>query len=94
MSALFDTTDYEVPFPEVDGHRVDELGLAISGNLKLNRNNPDHTTFIESLTLGKRVTLNAYAIVASKRQGYRTHPDDTEQTDWIVALKIESLDFD
>ncbi len=88
MSALFDTTDYQIPFPKIDNKEVSEIALRLTGNLKLDRNNPEHVSLIESLTLGRYVMLNITASVDSKGQ---TIKSDDEVT-YYVGLKLHSLE--
>lgn len=65
-SELFDGSEYKIPFPLQDGKEVTDLVLRLSGNLKLNRNDPEHVSLIESLTLGRVVSLNIIAGVGGK----------------------------
>lgn len=88
---LFPGSDYEVPFPKVDGHNVTDLVLRLGGKLELNRNDPDHTAFIESLTLGRTVELRVVASVESKAQQLRGS-EESEQTVFVVGLRMHSAE--
>jgi hypothetical protein len=89
---LFDGTEYVVPFPQADGHQVTDLALRIAGSLRFNRNDPDHATMIESLTLGRVVTLEVTASVDAKLQGIRHDADGNEIVTHTVGLKIHTVD--
>lgn len=87
---LFDPTPYQIPFPKIDGHEVNELALRLAGNLALNRNDPEHVALIESLTLGRHVRFIVTATVVSKGQTFK----DDEQVTHTVGLKLHMIEQD
>jgi hypothetical protein len=91
-AGLFEGQEYEVPFPQVDGKEVTDLVLRLGGSLMLNRNDPAHAALIESLTLGKYVTLEVSASVDGKGQNIRTD-DEKETVTHHVALKLHAVEL-
>lgn len=88
---LFDTTKYQVPFQQADGHDVTDLVLRLAGTLKLNRNDPDHVALIDSLTLGRNVELRVFASVEGKAQSVRFQGDD-EIVTYTVGVRLHSAE--
>lgn len=88
---MFDTDQYKVPFPKVDDKEVTDLVLRLGGSLKLNRNDPEHAGLIESLTLGKYVTLTVTASVDGKFDSIRSD-EDKELVTHTVALKLHTAE--
>lgn len=88
---LFDSTEFKVDFPPVDGKEVTDLVLRFGGALKLNRNDPEHARMIESFTLGRFVTLTVSASVDSKGQSLRLDGDDNEVVTSAVGLKVQAV---
>ena len=88
---IFDGKEYEVPFAKVEGKEVNELALRLGGVLKLNRNDTDHVALIESLALGRMMTLTVTASVADKGQSVREGVDGTETVTYSVGLKIHEV---
>lgn len=88
---LFDGSQYEIPFPKIDGKDVNELALSLGGHLKLDRHNEEHVHLIESLTLGRYVTFTVTASVASKGQTVKIG-EDSEIVTHQVGLKLHSIE--
>jgi hypothetical protein len=88
---LFNGSEYAVPFPAVDEKEVADLVVRIGGSIRLNRNDPEHAAFVESLTLGRHVELAVLASVDGKGQSIRFDSDDNESVTYVVALKAHSL---
>lgn len=90
---IFDTEQYKVPFPKADGKEVTDLVIRLGGSLNLNRNDPKWAEFVESLTLGKHVTLEVSASVEAKGDTYRfSEKDETEQVVHSVSLRLQSVE--
>ncbi len=89
---LFDSTDYQIPFPKADGHEVTKLVLRLGGSLELNRNDPEHTALVESLTLGKHIDLSVTASVDGKTQQVRFDADDNQIVTHAVSLRLHTID--
>ena len=90
--ALFVASQYDIPFPKADGKEVDRIIIGLSGNLELDRNNPDHTQLVESLTLGRYLQLNVTASVDAKAQAVKATEDGTETVSHTVRLKLHSVE--
>lgn len=89
---LFDATQYEIPFPTIDGHKVDDLTLKLGGAINLSRNDPQHTALMESLTLGRRIRLVSYGIVTAKNHSVRRDIEGNELVTHAIGIKIESIE--
>jgi hypothetical protein len=89
---LFDSTNYQIPFPKADGHEVTDLVLRIAGTLKLNRHDPNHVKLIEDLNLGRYTTLTVTASVDGKAQTIRHDTNDQEIVTHTVGLKLHSAE--
>ena len=90
---LFPGADYEVPFPQVDGRDVDVIALRINGNITLNRNDPEHAAFVESLTLGRYVRLEVMASVTAKGQAWKAGDEELPgRVEYVIGLKAHSAD--
>ncbi len=85
---LFDSKEYEVPFPKADGKEVTDLVLRLAGVLKLNRNDPEHVALIESLSLGRVVSLTVTAGVDSKGQSVKEDISGAEAVTYTVGLRV------
>lgn len=57
---LFDASAYDredLALPKVDGHAIDRIAVAFSGEVMLDRSNPDHVALFRRLTLFKNAEL-------------------------------------
>jgi hypothetical protein len=88
---LFEGKQYEIPFPKADGKEVTDLVVRLAGNLKLNRNDPEHVALIESLNLGRMVELRITAGVDSKGQSVKEDIDGTETVTYSVGLRLHEV---
>lgn len=88
---LFDSTEYEIPFTPKTAERTDELVVRLNGGIKLNRNDPAHTSLVEALELGQFVQLAVTASVDGTAHSRRTDSDDTEKITYVVALKAHTI---
>ena len=89
----FDTEPYTLPIPKLDGHTADKVIIALSGSVELDRHNPTHLEFIETLTLGKDVDLDITATVTRKGFTLQAGKEDSpESTGYGVGLKVHSLE--
>lgn len=89
----FDAAAYELPIPRLDGHKADKLTLAFSGSIELDRTSEDDLELIESMRLGRDVTLQVTATVARKGFTLSAGKDDApEQTGYGVGLKVHTLE--
>lgn len=87
--SIFDASSYELPIPKLDGHKADKLTVQFSGSVELDRTSEDDLAIIESLTLGKSVTLTATAVVTKKGFTLSAGKEDgPETTGYGVALKV------
>ncbi len=89
---LFDSKEYEVPFPQADGREVDQLVVRVSGRLVLNRNDPEQAAMIEGFTLGRYVTLTVLASVDGKHNGLSVNSGGVEVVSHTVTLGVQSLE--
>lgn len=90
-SQLFDSKQFKVPFPEVDGLEVNDLAIVFSGRLVLNRNDPEHAKLMESLTLGRKVSLSVFGNVASKQDVVKYDQDAAEHVTHQVTIRIDDV---
>lgn len=89
---LFPATDYEIAFPQADGHNVDTLIVRLRGNIKLNRHDQASVDFIESLRLGKTIRLTILANVTSKGDAYTIDTDQNETVAHTVSLTADMIE--
>ena len=91
--AIFDASSYELPIPRLDGHKADNLTVSFSGGVSLDRTSEEDLELVDSLTLGKQVTLSVTAVVTKK--GFTLNPgrdENPETTGWGVGLRVQSLE--
>ncbi len=88
---LFDGAEYEVPFPQADGHTVNRLVIRLRGNIEQNRNDPDQTAFVEALRLGKYVALTCTASVSGKTQTFAEDAEGAEVVTHLVTLRVHEV---
>ena len=91
--AIFDATSYDLPIPSQDGHKADNLTIAFSGGVSLDRTSEEDLALVDELTLGKEVTLTVTAVVTKK--GFTLSPgrdENPETTGYGVGLKVNSIE--
>lgn len=94
---LFNSAEYRVPYPTIDGHEITNISISIGGTVNLDRNNPDHAHYAAALTLGRRLLLTDqdgnqyYAYVAQKPAAYTIDADGTDQVKQTIRLTIETV---
>jgi len=91
--AIFDASSYDLPIPRLDGHKADRLSVAFSGGVDLDRTSEEDLELVDTLTLGKEISLTVTAIVTKK--GFTLNPgkdENPETTGWGVGLKVVSLE--
>lgn len=91
---IFDASGYDLPIPRLDGHKADRMAITFSGGVDLDRTSQEDLDLVDSLTLGKGVTLTVTAIVTKK--GFSLSPgkdDEPERTGYGVGLKVQSLEL-
>ncbi len=90
---IFDATEYEVPFPDADGHKVTDLIIRIASlTLNLNRNDPDHAARVEAFTLGKHGRAEVLYSVEAKTDTLKIDDSGSEQVAHVVVLRIHSFE--
>lgn len=89
---LFDSQEYEVPFPKADDKEVTDLVLRLAGTIKLNRNDSDHAALLESFRLGGVHALAVTVGVEGKSQTARENSVGTESVTHTVGLRILEIE--
>ena len=90
---LFNAAQYDVPFPEADGHKVTDLTIRIAGlTLNLNRHDPDHTALVEAFTLGQHGRAEVLYSVEAKSDTLKVDDSGGETVTHIVVLRLHSFD--
>lgn len=89
----FDAAVYDLPIPAQDGHKADKLVISFSGSVELDRTNADDLDLVESLRLGREVTMRVSGPVTRKGFGLSGGKDDApETTTYGVSVKVQSLE--
>jgi len=93
--ALFDQTDYDDPrlmLDTVDGRDIDKIRLAFSGNVMLDRKDPNDVDLIRKLKLGQDLELRVSAQCAGKAQGFTTGKEgDLDAVVYTGGLKVTTV---
>lgn len=93
--ALFDQTAYNDPalaLDTVDGHDVDKIRLAFSGNVMLDRKSETDVDLIRKLKLGQDLELRVAATCAGKTQGFTTGKEgDLDAVVYTGSLKVTTV---
>lgn len=87
---LFDTSQYELPVPRVDGTAADAIELTFAGKVTLDPHDERDLALIERLRLDADYTLKVEAAVAGKAMKVRRGEDETTATH-VVALRVHTL---
>lgn len=91
--AAFDASVYDLPIPTEDGHKADKLVVSFSGSVELDRTSADDLDLVESLRLGREVTMRVSGPVTRKGFGLSGGKDDApETTTYGVSVKVQSLE--
>lgn len=90
IEPMFNTDEYQIPFPQIDGRDVADLAIRIGGNIKLNRNDPEHAAFMESLILGRHLQLTFVVSVDGKHHNIKGDSED-ETIAHVVILRVHGL---
>jgi hypothetical protein len=89
---LFNGEEYRVPFPQVDEKEVTNIALRLGGGLELNRHDPEHVALVESLSLGRMISLTVTASVDAKGQVLKQDAYGKEKLTHTVALRIHEVE--
>jgi hypothetical protein len=90
---IFDASAYQLPIPDLDGHKADRLALTFGGGVDLDRTSEDDLEFINGLELGRTVTLKVECIVTKKGFSYSAGKEDgPDSTGYGVGLKVVGLE--
>jgi hypothetical protein len=91
--AIFDAQKYDLPIPRLDGHKADNLSIAFSGGVSLDRTSEEDLDLVEMLTLGQEINLRITATVTKKGFTFAAGKEDSpETTGYGVGLKVHSLE--
>ena len=91
-SELFDGSQYDLPIPELDGHRADTLRIAVGGSIDLDLYDQHALDWLNQLKLGQNLELTVTLHVTSSSWRHSVKGED--QQDHVihqVALKATSI---
>ena len=93
--SLFDGSDYDredLALPKVDGHGIDRIAIAFSGEIMLDRSDPAHVALFRRLALFKSVELWVSATAKGQTTSGATNRDgDLDVVVGKRSLKIETV---
>lgn len=91
----FDPAMYEDPdlrIDKIDGQNVQQIAVAFSGRVMLDRANPDHVRLYNSLTIGRDVELRVSAkSLGLIGKGATNREGDLDVLVGTRALKVDTL---
>lgn len=82
---LFDSKQFQLPIPKLDGTKADKLELKVTGSIALDPTSEADLALINSLMLDQDVTLHLEAQIAGKAFKVARGEDETTATHVITA---------
>ena len=91
---LFDGAQYQLPIPQMDGHRADVLRVQIGGAIDLDLFDNDALQFLNGLKLGQDVEMTVtFRVSASAWRHGLKGEDQADHVVHQVGLKAHSIDL-
>lgn len=90
--AIFDSSEYEVPFTRPEAPDPHHVLLKLGGSLKLNRNDPHHMAMVERLELGKAIRLDVTATTTNAGDHYRIDDQGTVTVTYVIRLNADIIE--
>lgn len=87
---LFDTSEYELPVPRVDGQPADAIELTFSGKVTLDPHSEGDLALLERLKLDADATMRVEVAIAGKAMKVKRTEEETTATH-VVALRVHTL---
>lgn len=91
---IFDSSAYQLPIPNKDGHRADVIRLSVGGAIELDLYDEAALHYIQGLKLGQKIDITVTARVSSSVWTHSVKGDDQEDhAVFSVGLKAHSIDI-
>ena len=88
----FSRADYELPIPELDGHKGTTLDIRFSGCGALQPTDMDDLALLKAARLGLEVRLIVVGEVSAKSFGLSKKPSDDDELAFSCTVKVLSVE--